>query len=202
MKKSWKMRYERMTELEKVEKLREKANVSFAEAKEALDNSGGDILEALIYLEANGKAVAPAGGGYFSGADMPIQTEYTNSNYYSANSGNSSNGSGESFSDLLKRFGAFCLRVFNKGLSNFLEATKGDQHLFSCPVLVVILLALIFPWIVLPLFVISLFCGFHYRFSGDDLGRDSVNSVMDGASNVVDDVKRSFVDNVSKNEEK
>ena len=54
-----------MTELEKVEKLREKANVSFAEAKEALDNTGGDILDALIYLEKQGKSTIPAGGGFF-----------------------------------------------------------------------------------------------------------------------------------------
>ena len=57
-----------MTELEKVEKLREKADVTFAEAKEALDNSGGDVLDALIWLEKNGKATVPAGGGFFSGA--------------------------------------------------------------------------------------------------------------------------------------
>ena len=186
-----------MTDLEKVEKLREKANVSFAEAKEALDNSGGDILDALIYLENNGKAVAPTGGSYFTGADLPTHAVIAEAGNNNARSNNG--GSGESFTDLMKRFGAFCLKVFNKGLSNYLDATKGDQHLFSCPVLIVILLVLIFPWVAIPLFIISLFFGFRYRFSGADLGRDSVNSVMDGASNVVDDVKRSFADNVNKN---
>ena len=187
-----------MTELEKVEKLREKANVSFAEAKEALDNSGGDILEALIHLEESGKVVAPAGGGYFSGAGLPSHIESTGT----GNKGNkgANGGSGESFTDLMKRFGAFCLKMFNKGLSNYLDATKGEQHLFSCPVLILILLVLCFPWITIPLFIISLFCGFRYRFSGTDLGRDSVNSVMDSASNVVDDVKKSFSDNINKNE--
>jgi len=187
-----------MTELEKVEKLREKANVSFAEAKEALDNSGGDILDALIQLEQNGRAIAPAGGGYFSGVDVPVNTQGMETIRNSDSGKNSS--SGESFIDLMKRFGAFCLKMFNKGLNNYLEATKGDQHLFSCPVLILIILALCFPWITIPLFIISLFCGFRYRFSGADLGRDSVNSVMDSASNVVDDVKKSFSDNVNKNE--
>jgi len=190
-----------MTELEKVEKLREKANVTFAEAKEALDNSGGDILDALIYLENNGKVTVPAGGGFFSGADMPVQADSVSSGNAGA-SGNTGGGSGEEFADLMKRFGAFCLNMFNKGLNNYLEATKGDQHLFSCPVLIVILLCAFFFWITIPLFVISLFCGFRYRFTGADLGRDSVNSVMDGATNVVEDVKRSFADNVSKSEDK
>jgi len=189
-----------MTELEKVEKLREKANVTFAEAKQALENSGGDILDALIYLENQGKVTVPAGGGFYSGVDLPVKPEQT----HSGNTGNKSTGggSGEDFSDLMKRFGKFCLKMFNKGLNNFMEATKGEEHLFSCPVLIVILLTIFFFWVTVPLFVISLFCGFRYHFSGTDLGRESVNSVMDSASNVVDDVKRSFTENVNKNEDR
>jgi len=190
-----------MTELEKVEKLREKANVTFAEAKDALDNSGGDILDALIYLENNGKVTEPAGGGFFSGAELPAQTDSTSSG--GAGSSQSYNGgSGEEFTDLMKRFGAFVLKMFNKGINNSLEATKGDQHLFSCPILIVILLCAFFFWITIPLFVISLFCGFRYRFTGADLGRDSVNSVMDSATNVVEDVKRSFSESTNRNDDK
>ena len=189
-----------MTELEKVEKLREKANVTFAEAKEALDNTGGDILEALIYLENQGKVTVPAGGGYYSGADLPLQKEHTASTNENNNYNNG--GSGEEFADLMKRFGAFCLKMFNKGLNNSLDASKGDQHLFSCPVLIVIFLVGFFFWVTIPLFVLSLFCGFRYRFSGTDLGRDSVNAVMDNASNVVNDVKRSFGENANNKEDK
>ena len=187
-----------MTELEKVEKLREKANVTFAEAKVALDNSGGDILDALIYLENQGKTTVPAGGGFFSGADLPAQTEQVSS----GNDGHKSHheGSGEEFADLMRRFGAFCLKMFNKGINNHLEAVKGEQHLFSCPVLIVILLTAFFFWVTVPLFVISLFCGFRYRFTGADLGRDAVNNVMDSAAGVVEDVKRTFVESTSKND--
>ena len=189
-----------MTELEKVEKLREKSNVTFAEAKDALDASGGDILDALIYLEGQGKATVPAGGGFYSGVDIPVALGYAQSTGNTA--GSSTKGSGESFSDLMKRFGAFCLKMFNKGLSNHMVATKGDQHLFSCPVLVVILLLICFFWVTLPLFVISLFLGFNYRFSGEDLGKDSVNAVMDNASGVVEDVKKTFSESVHNHSEK
>jgi len=184
-----------MTELEKVEKLREKANVTFAEAKEALDNSNGDILDALIFLENNGKVTVPAGGGFFSGADNPGKDEKTSSD--SEHKQNNDTGSGEEFADLLNRFGTFCLGLFNKGLSNYLEASKNGNHLFSCPVIVVIVLLFFFP-VTIPLFIISLFCGFRYRFTGDDLGKEAVNSVMDSAAVVVDDVKKSFVDNANK----
>ena len=185
-----------MTELEKVEKLREKANVTFAEAKEALDKSNGDILDALIYLESQGKATVPAAGGFYAGTNQPVQAEFIPAD--TGKPGGNAGGSGESFADLMKRFGAFCLKMFNMGLSNHLVATKGEQHLFSCPVLVVIILVLCFFWITVPLFVISLFCGFNYRFSGDQFGKDAVNSVMDGASNVVADVKQTFSESVHK----
>jgi DNA-binding Lrp family transcriptional regulator len=41
--------------LEQIEALRERANVSYAEAKEALEMCNGDLVEALIYLEKSNK---------------------------------------------------------------------------------------------------------------------------------------------------
>ena len=184
-----------MTELEKVEKLREKADVTFAEAKEALENSGGDILDALIYLENNGKVTAPAGSGFFSGADLPGSDE--RSSAATNDEKRKDSGSSEEFADLMGRFGAFCLKLFNMGLNNFLEASKNGNHLFSCPVIVIIVLLFFFP-VTIPLFIISLFFGFRYRFTGEDLGRESVNSVMDTAAGVVDDVKKTFTENANK----
>jgi len=147
----------------------------------------------LIYLERRGKVNEPAGGGFFSGADIPPQPKATAS-YTDSNKTESHSSSGEDFTGLLKRFGDFCLKLLNKGLNNHLEATKGEQHLFACPVIILIILVIFFFWVTVPLFVISLFFGFSYRFTGVDLGKDSVNSVMDGATNVVNDVKRTFTD--------
>lgn len=42
--------------LEQVDEVRRRAGVSYKEAKEALEFTGGDPLEAVIYLEENGKA--------------------------------------------------------------------------------------------------------------------------------------------------
>lgn len=44
--------------LELIEKLRQRANVSYAEAKEALEKCNGDLLEALIDLEKDNKIKA------------------------------------------------------------------------------------------------------------------------------------------------
>ena len=176
-----------MTELEKVEKLREKADVSFLEAKGALEASNGDILDALIFLETQGKVAAPAGGGYYSGAILPAAQLHGAPDYE-----NSTKQNVESFGDMMKRFFKFCLMLIHRGNTNFLEASKGDERMFTCPVTVVIIFMVFFFWVTVPLFVISLFFGLRYHFRGADLGRDSVNHVMDSASDMVDDVKKSF----------
>ena len=184
-----------MTELEKVEKLREKADISFAEAKEALDAANGDLLEALIYLETHGKAIVPAGGGFFSGAGAADPDwQHAPGDTSGGGSGGNTASAGESFGDMLKRFGKFCLAILRKGNRNFLEATKGGERMFTCPVTVVILFLLFFFWVTVPLFIISLFFGFRYSFRGAELGRASVNRVMDSATDVVEDVKKSFAE--------
>ncbi len=45
--------------LELIEKLKERANISYAEAKQALEKCNGDLVEALIYLEKEDKIKAP-----------------------------------------------------------------------------------------------------------------------------------------------
>ena len=49
-----------MDEFEKVEVLREKANVSYEEAREAIKQADGDLLEAMVILEKQGKVKTAA----------------------------------------------------------------------------------------------------------------------------------------------
>lgn len=44
-----------MTKLEQIDMLRERANVTYEEAKEALESCNYDMVEALVYLERNKK---------------------------------------------------------------------------------------------------------------------------------------------------
>ena len=53
-----------MEQLEKVEKLRERANVSYEDAKMALEKSNGDLLDAMVLLEQLGKVEAPNNTSY------------------------------------------------------------------------------------------------------------------------------------------
>jgi ribosomal protein L12E/L44/L45/RPP1/RPP2 len=176
-----------MVTLEQVERLREKANVSFEDAKIALEATNGDLLNALIYLEKQGKAAPPPGDGYYSSQNTAPEEE---TKYNEKEKEDKCQG--ESFGDMLKRFGRFCGKVLHKGNTNYLEGEKGDSVVFSMPITVVIVLTAFLFWVVVPLFIISLFCGLRYHFRGKDLDRKSVNRVMDEASNTVDDIKRTI----------
>ena len=49
-----------MEKLKLVDKLKNKANISYEEAKDALEKSNWDMLEAMLYLEAHGKVKKPS----------------------------------------------------------------------------------------------------------------------------------------------
>lgn len=175
-----------MATLEQVEKLREKANVSYDEAKAALDAAGGDILEALIALERAGKTNTPPGGGFYSSSsdkttEEPQSARRTNYKY-----------NGESFMGVLKKIGKFLLSLLQKGNANSFEIYKHEELKSTFPITVLVILLVVAFWVTLPLLVIGLFFGFRYRFSGPDLGKESVNNVMDDAANAADSIKKTI----------
>ena len=184
-----------MTTLEQVEKLREKANVSYDEAKAALDATNGDLLEAIIYLEKQGKVNVPSGGGYYSSEKAEAQDAGTPKEAYKENHwdkhGANCNG-GETFSSIMKRFGNFCLKVIRKGNTNYFEVLKGNESKALLPVSVLVLLLIFAFYITIPLIVIGLFFGFRYRFNGPDFNGNTVNNVMDSAADAAEKLKNSI----------
>jgi hypothetical protein len=175
-----------MATFEQAEKLREKANVSFEDAKAALDASDGDLLDALIWLEKQGKVTPPDKNGYYSSENSSGREEK------SEGKKERKEPSGESFADMMKRFGRFCGNILNKGNTNFFEARRNEKVVVSFPVTVLVILILFLFWVIVPLIIIGLFFGFRYSFVGDDLGKDSVNKVMDGATDTAEGIKRSI----------
>ena len=175
-----------MATLEQVEKLRERANVGYDEAKAALDATNGDLLEALIYLEKQGKTTSPAGGGYYSSAKNDTHKEEKT---YSKKENCSAHNDG--FKNAIKEFGRFLKNLFNKGNSNFFEVLKGEECKISVPVTVLVLLLIFAFYATIPLLIIGLFFGLHYRFRGPELGNDTVNHAMESASNVAENLKNS-----------
>lgn len=177
-----------MTNLEMVEKLREKANVSYEEAKDALEKSNWDILDAIVLLEREGR-VNEENADYSTKAEpiaeVPVEE-----------------GAHESFGELLNRFFRWVGKLVKIGNANELVVEKNEECLLTLPVTVFVLLLIFGFWVVLPLLVVGLFFGFRYSFSGPNLGKKAVNDVMNKASEVVEDIKVEFKEKDRENDKK
>ncbi len=177
-----------MDNFEKVEKLREKANVSYEEAKQALENSNWDILDAMIYLEQNGKVKGPE------------QTSYTTQNEQRAIGAEPEPENKASLGDLLSRFGKWCVSWIEKGNRNSFCVEKQNREIFRVPITLLVVLLFFAFWVVLPLMIVGLFFNMHYHFAGPDIRSVDldINKAMDGAASAAENIKNEFNNAVNK----
>lgn len=179
-----------MTTLEQVEKLRSMANISYDEAKTALEATNGDLLEAIIYLEKQGKVNPPTGGGYYSSQKNPNMEEAT---YKEACWDKHKHcHSGKTFMSTMKKIWRFCLDIFQKGNDNSFEVLKGEERKAIFPVTILALLLIFAFWITIPLLILGLFFGFRYRFHGPDFRGNTVNNAMNSAADAAENLKKSI----------
>lgn len=178
-----------MTDLEQVEKLCAMANISYQEAKAALDAANGDLLEAIIYLEKQGKVQAPAGGGYYSSEKNSDAGAGTDKEYYREKHDNCHQGK---FLTFLKTIGEFCLKMIRIGNRNTFEVFKKNETKASFPVTVLAVLLLFAFWVTVPLIIIGLFFGLRYRFIGPDFSCTTVNDAMNSAADAAENLKKSI----------
>lgn len=169
-----------MDTFEKVEKLRERANVSFEEAKEALEHSNGDLLEAMIYLEKNGKTVSDGTSSY--------STSYEDAKELPKVVPQPAPKDG-----FFKRIGRIIKKLAIKSTENFLVVEKNGSQILKMPVWVMILILFVAWYASIILLIVSLFLGCRFSFVGkDDLSK--VNDVMGKASDLAINVKDKVVE--------
>ena len=170
-----------MDNFEKVEKLREKANVTYEEAKAALENSNWDMLDAMIYLEKNGKVFRSGSESYSTQRErvtnpMPEADEQDEND----------------FSDTMKRFGRWCMKWIKKGNANDFVVTHKGKEIITVPITLLIVLLCFAFWVILPLLVIGLFFNMRYHFEGPDVRAVDLNQAMDEAANTAENIKQEF----------
>lgn len=171
-----------MENFEKVEKLRARANVSFEEAKAALDACDGDLLDAMVYLEKQGKVKQPDQSTY--------STNYEEQKQYASvkDKVKSQEQKKENFFGMLRRV---FRKFMDKCRGNYFCVMKNKEVKFKIPVLFFLILLIAFWRIALPVMVVLLFFGCRYSFYGkDDLAQ--VNKYMDKASDFAEQVKEKF----------
>jgi Translation elongation factor Ts len=172
-----------MTTLEMVERLRERADVTFEEAKTALDEANGDLLDALILLERQGKTTPPPRGGAYSDKHEPDGGDEP-----AAHAPHSTGA------DFAKRIWMAAVDLVRRGNSTYVDASRRGKTELSCPVTVFVILLLFGFWCILPLMVAGMFFGWKYRMRGTDFGTEDINSIIEKAENAAESIKNSIND--------
>ena len=159
-----------MDMFEQVDKLRERADVSYEEAKSALERCNGDILEAMILLEREGKT-RTAEPGCFSTARGATE------------------GRGQR---AVQTFREKLRALIHKGKVNHLVVERRGERILKIPVLAMILILILTWHVALIAFVISLFLECKYSFEGQDEMK-TANDVFSKAGDIADTVKDKVV---------
>ena len=171
-----------MDNLEKVEKLRERANVSYEEARQALEENNWDMLDSMVSLEKQGKVNAPKQSQYSTSYEQQEEYVSVKETVYDDKKKKGYNGS--TLGDLVKKFFRICR-------DNSFCINRHDDLVFKLPVILLVIIVL-WTWkVVLPLLVVGLFFNFRYSFEGKDNLKEA-NDIMKTAGEAAERVKKEF----------
>ncbi len=176
-----------MDELEKVEKLREKADVSYDEAREALRACDGDILDALVYLEKQGKVNEKKSTSYSTENEGQAQYEDVSATIEKTKKENE-----EGF---FSKLGKLINKAWKRSNAIHIIATKEEKEMFNIPLWGGILIFLLAWHVAIILMVVSLFFSWRYELKDTEKEEDkfsAFNNVMNHASNAAEKVVDEF----------
>ncbi len=178
----------KMDNFEKVEKLVEKAGVTYEDAKAALDKANGDLLDAMIILEKEGKAEAPKQSSYSTKYDE--QAQYVSVEEQVENDRKKYDKAEQRRERKEKVKGGFN-KVMHVLSNNFLLISKRGENIAKLPLWAVILILLMAWHITLIAVIVSLFFGVSYSFKGE-ADMSAANNVMGKASSAAEKVKEEY----------
>ena len=169
-----------MDKLEKVERLRERANVTYEEAKDALEQAGDDLLEAMVLLERMGKTKGPERSTYSTNSEE--QPEYIRVQEKVEEQEQSDPNFGHSLGSVIRTI----LRLIKD--TSFVISRK-EKTVFEMPSWVAVLI-IFFSWhVTIPLMLIALFFGFRYSLYGQEEDTREANDILNKAGEFADDVE-------------
>lgn len=177
-----------MDNLEKVEKIREKTGVSYEAAKEALEASNYDILDAIVYLEKQGKVKGPAVEVVtVEETDKKERREKfkkTQDDYEKK----CKNGVKDGLNSFFKWLGS----VLKKSVETSFVVERKHEQLITMPVLVLIVFLIFMFWLICPLMIVGLFLDCRYKFEGINAGKVDLNEFCDKCADGAEHIKNEF----------
>lgn len=157
-----------MITMEQIDELRGRVNVSYEDAKEALEQCNGDILEAIIYLEKNSK----------------IKSEENNSE----DKTNKETGASDAICGVI----SWCKKIIRKGNSNYIAIKKNENIILKLSLTISSIIVVLAPYITIPLLVIALFTGHRFSFYGEDIEKTRANEALNKVVVAADNIKEEF----------
>ena len=113
-----------MENLKLVEKLKDKAKISYEEAKEILEANNWDILDAIIYLEEKGKIKRPSTSTFYTNENKDTYSNDYNIVIYDKKEGKRSSRKTNGFEGI---FEALC-RIIDTCNNIFFEISKDSYY--------------------------------------------------------------------------
>lgn len=162
-----------------VEKLKNKTNISYEEAKEALEKSNWDILDAMVFLEEKKKIEVPSVSVYFTNnSNISEEKNQGDEKIEESNIRRSSNGIFE-----------FICDVIDKCNNTFLVIKKRERLILKLPMTAIILLILFSFGTLVILYIVALFFEIDFSITSKDIQTDKVNNIFNEISKYAKEIK-------------
>ena len=182
-----------MDNFEKVEKIREKANVSYEEAKEALEASNYDVLDAIVYLEKKGKVKAPS-------QQVVIVEENEKKERrekFKKTQDTYEKDCRKKPTDYINDFFKSCGRILKKSVDTSFVVERRHERILTMPVLILLIFLVFLFWLIFPLMILGLFCDCRYRFEGFK-NKFDINEFCDKCADGAENIKKNFTEEEKK----
>ena len=163
-----------MEDIKLVDRLKNKTNISYEEAKTVLEKSNWDILDAMLYLEEQGKVPKPSASIFYTNE---YKDTYKNVEIINNSDQNNNYNNRKSSNNFEGVFELIC-KVIDTCNNVFFEIRKGNITFLKIPSTVMILLLMFTFWIVIPLAIVGLFFDIEFSFSGSKVETSKINNIL------------------------
>ena len=168
-----------------IDKLKNETNISYEEAKIALEKSNWDILDAFVYLEEKGKVQKPS-------VSMFYTNEYKENYKYSEitnNKDQENNYSNAKKDNTFEGIFVKVCKIIDTCNNIFFEIKRENKTFLRIPVTVIIVLLIFAFWIIIPLYIAGLFFDIEFSLSGNRVVINKINHVLKAISAKIKKIK-------------
>lgn len=156
--------------LEQIEILKERANISYGEARELLEKCNNDVVEALIYLESQAKLAPPKN----------VESEM-------------------GFGKAVKKLTELTARLIKKGNETRFVIRKSESPVIDLPVTIVILSTVVVLPLTVGGVLLAMVTGHKIRFIKQDGEGMEINKALDKISSTVNSAGSQVAEAIKKN---